>query len=151
MATLFDVFANRSARDAVLSVLPLRLRWLLRCTCRQFRRFFLASDLLRLAGLGEHAGRAAETALAQFSWFVGLPPFSHDLSFFPKFRVRGAVARLAQGALRSLAVEKWVDGLRIVAKVQPSVSWSLPAHMIFFSFFFQEDRLEYLWCGCRNG
>lgn len=111
----------------------------------------MASDLLRLAGLGAHSGRAAETALVQFSWFVALPPFSHDLSSFPKFRVRGAVARLAQGVLRSLAVERWPEGLRLVAKVQPSVSWSQPSHMVFFSFFFQEDRMEYLWCGCRNG
>jgi hypothetical protein len=120
----------------------------LRVSSPGLRDFFSLDKILEAVPL-PLTGKQDELSLyMSLQWFFALPAFCDDMSRFPRFRVRGAVARLAQGALRMLSMLRIDDHLYLVGNIQPAMSWG-SSHLVFFEF--NRDGLRFRWCRWRNG
>jgi hypothetical protein len=145
---LVQVLKSEQGGKALLSMLDMRSWAVLRVTSRRLRAFFSLDKFLEAVPL-PLAGKLDELTLyMSLQWFFALPAFCDDVNRFPHFRVRGAVARLAQGALRMLSMLRIDDHLYLVGNIQPAMSWG-SSHLVFFEF--ARDGLRYRWCRCRNG
>jgi hypothetical protein len=145
---LVQVLESDGAGKVLLSLLDMRSWAVLRVTSLRLWRFFSLDKFLEAVPLPLPEKSDEVTLYTTMQWFFALPAFCDDMSRFPQFRVRGAVARLAQGALRMLSMMR-IDGrLFLVGNIQPSMSWG-KAHLVFFEFF--RHGLVYRWCHCRNG
>ncbi len=145
---LVQVLQSERSGNALLSLLDMRSWAVLRVSSPALRHFFSLDKFLEAVPLPLPKGLDEAMLYVQMQWFFALPAFQDDVSRFPHFRVRGAVARLAQGALRSLSMERMDGRLYLVGNIQPAMSWS-KAHLVYFEFF--PSGLVYRWCRCRNG
>ena len=134
--------------DRLCSMLPPRAWLALRCVNRFFRKRFPVSALFSRVKLPLLDGLTQEQVFSRFLWFFALPEPDVPIESFPTARVRGAVARLYQGGLRSLSVQRTQNGTFLMGKAQPSVSWSQSSYEVFLRFgrFLSFER-----CSCRNG
>lgn len=134
--------------DEVCRWLPPRELLALRCVSKLFRERLPLSYLFTRVRLPLLDGLTEEQVFSRFMWFFALPEPEVPIESFPRARVRGAVARLYQGGLRSLAVQRTQKGTFLVGKAQPSVSWSQSSYEVFLRF---GRSLSFERCGCRNG
>jgi hypothetical protein len=145
---LVQVLESEQGGKVPLSLLDMRSWAVLRVTSSRLRAFFSLDKFLEAVPLPV-AGKLDELALyMSLQWFFALPAFCDNVSRFPHFRVRGAVARLAQGALRMLSMLRIDDHLYLVGNIQPAMSWG-SSHLVFFQC--TRVGLVYRWCRCRNG
>lgn len=145
---LLLVTAREPYGDLLLRLLDMRSWAVLRNTCHALRFFFSLDKFLEAVPLPDKRNTDAQQLYLELQWFFALPAFKDDISRFPHFRVRGAVARLAQGALRMLSMVRIDDHLYLVGNIQPAMSWGA-AHLVYFEF--SRAGLVYRWCKCRNG
>lgn len=129
-------------------MLPLQLLTQLRRVSKSLHEKLPLSVFYRHVCLPRRNGWSEVKQHTDLRWFYMLPPFKDNVLDFPHFRVRGAIARLAQGALRMLHYERANDGDYLVGTVQPSVSWNT-SHVVYFKF--THGMLEFMHCKCRNG
>jgi hypothetical protein len=145
---LVQVLELEQGGKVLLSLLDMRSWAVLRVTSTRLRAFFSLDKFLEAVPL-PLVGKLDELSLyTSLQWFFALPAFKDHVSRFPHFRVRGAVARLAQGALRMLSMLRIDDNLYLVGNIQPAMSWG-SSHLVFFQF--SPQNLLYRWCRCRNG
>jgi hypothetical protein len=145
---LLEALRSERAGVVLLRLLDMRSWVALRATSGKLRFFFSLDKFLEAVALPVSDKLQEEALFTQLIWLFGLPAFKDDLSQFPHFRVRGAVARLAEGALRMLSMERLDGRLYLVGNIQPSMSWGA-SHLVYFEVF--RDGLEFRWCKCRNG
>ena len=117
------VLASEQGGKVLLSLFDMRSWVVLRVTSSRLRAFFSLDKFLEAVPL-PLVGKLDELTLyTSLQWFFAMPAFCDDVSRFPHFRVRGAVARLAQGALRMLSMLRIDDHLYFVGNIQPATSW----------------------------
>ena len=137
------------AIDALIPYLDLQSLLSLRNSCSRYRRHIDAARVLKHAHLPCLPRKDTQYTFNKLQWFLYLPPPQEAILGFPLFRVRGALARLHQGALRIIQAVRVNGRLHLEARVQQSVAWQGGGHVVVFVV--ENDFLAFKSCRCRDG